>query len=52
MLDTVDVVLPLASQWWLDRLLVRLGPHAEVRESPDGGDGARRLAATMLANYD
>ena len=51
-LDTVDVVLPLASQWWLDRLLVRLGPHAEVRESPDGGDGARRLAATMLANYD
>ena len=51
-LDAVDVVLPLASQWWLDRLLVRLGPHAEVREPRDGGDGARRLAATMLANYD
>jgi len=51
-LEAVDVVLPVASQWWLDRLLVRLGPHAEVREPRDGGDGARRLATTMLANYD
>ena len=49
--DAVDVVLPVASQWWLDRLLVRLGPDAEVREPRDGGDGARRLATVMLANY-
>ena len=47
----VEVVLPVASQWWLDRLLVRLGPDAEVLEPRDGGDGARRLAADILANY-
>ncbi len=50
--DALDVVLPVASEWWLDRLLVRLGPHAEVLEPSDGGAGARRLAAAMLANYD
>jgi proteasome accessory factor C len=48
----VDVVLPVASDWWLDRLLVRLGPHAEVLEPRDRGDSARRLAAAILANYD
>ncbi len=47
----VDVTLPVASQWWLDRLLVRLGPHAEVLEPGDGGAGAQRLAASILANY-
>jgi proteasome accessory factor C len=48
----VDVVLPVASQWWLDRLLVRLGPHAVVLEPNGGGEGARRLATAILAQYD
>jgi proteasome accessory factor C len=47
----VEVVLPIASQWWLDRLLVRLGPHADVIDPPDGATGAARLAAAILANY-
>jgi proteasome accessory factor C len=50
--DAVDVVLPVASEWWLDRLLVRLGPAAEVLEPGDGATGARRLAAAILANYE
>ncbi|WP_040492181.1 helix-turn-helix transcriptional regulator [Ilumatobacter nonamiensis] len=48
----VDVVLPVSSDWWLDRLLVRLGPNAEVLEPAHGADGAVRLAASILANYD
>jgi len=50
--DAVEVVLPVASEWWLDRLLVRLGPDAEVLEPADGADGAARLAAAILANYE
>jgi proteasome accessory factor C len=50
--DAVEVVLPVASQWWLDRLLVRLGPHVEVAEPRDGAAGAAHLARTILANYD
>ncbi|MGA9276700.1 helix-turn-helix transcriptional regulator [Ilumatobacter sp.] len=50
--DSIEVVLPVASEWWLDRLLVRLGPAAEILEPADGGDGAARLAAAILANYD
>ncbi len=47
-----DVTLPIASERWLDRLLVRLGPDAKVLE-PEGGDvGAARLARRILANYD
>lgn len=48
----VDVTLPVASDRWFDRLLVRLGPDAEVR-SPDGAErGAVELARRILANYD
>jgi len=48
----VDVTLPVASSRWFDRLLVRLGPDAEVR-SPDGAErGAAELARRILANYD
>lgn len=49
--DAVEVVLPISSQWWLDRLLVRLGPNAVVIEPADGGRGAARLAASILAGY-
>lgn len=48
----VDVVLPVASDWWLSRLLVRLGPDAQVIEPAGADDGARELAARILSNYD
>ena len=48
----VDAVFPVASRPWLERLLLRLGPHASVvapREwRPIGADTARRL----LARYE
>jgi proteasome accessory factor C len=50
--DAVDVVLPVASEWWLNRLLVRLGPNATLIEPRGADDGARRLATRILANYD
>ena len=46
----VEVRLPVASQRWFDRLLIRLGPTAVVLE-PDT-HGAAELAAKMLARYD
>lgn len=48
----IDVVLPVASDWWLDRLLVRLGPDATVRSPTSAGSGAAALAARILAAYD
>ena len=45
-----EVTLPVASERWLARLLVRLGPYAEVGAAD--GDSARRLAQAMLARYD
>lgn len=48
----VDVTLPVASTRWFDRLLVRLGPEAQVL-SPAGAErGAADLARRILANYD
>lgn len=47
----VDVVLPVVSERWLGRLLVRLGEDAELLE-PDGWrDLAARTARTVLARY-
>jgi predicted DNA-binding transcriptional regulator YafY len=57
----IDVVLPVASEQWLDRLRVRLGPDATMIDAgEDFGeqsldapvDGAVALARRMLANYD
>ncbi|WP_420450754.1 helix-turn-helix transcriptional regulator [Ilumatobacter sp.] len=48
----VEVVLPVASDWWLSRLLVRLGPDATVVDPPDASHGARELASRILAGYD
>ena len=45
-----EVTLPVGSDRWLARLLVRLGPNAELVE-PDATP-ARELAAAMLARYD
>ena len=47
----VDVTLPVASEWWLARLLVRLGPAAEVLGDGDDADAGRQLASDILARY-
>ena len=47
----VEVVLPVASQRWLSRLLVRLGPDARVVEPRIAAAEAGDLAAAMLARY-
>ena len=45
----VDATFPVASERWLERLLVRLGPDAEVRKPAEwralGADVARRVLA-------
>ena len=49
----LTVRLPVASERWLERLLVRLGPHAAVVEAPDGLGAELRAAAAhrILARY-
>jgi proteasome accessory factor C len=47
----MEVVLPVASEWWLNRLLVRLGPNARLVEPSGADDGARDLARRILTNY-
>ena len=48
----VDVTLPVASTRWFDRLLVRLGPDAEVLAPVGAEHGGVALAERILANYD
>ncbi len=48
----VDVTLPIASTRWFDRLLVRLGPDAEVLAPSGAARGGVELAQRILANYD
>lgn len=48
----VDVTLPVASERWLARLLVRLGPDAELLEAPEMAEAATALARRVLAGYD
>ena len=47
------VTLPVAAERWLERLLLRLGPAAEVVNAPDGLDDRLRSAAAVrvLARY-
>ncbi|MFT6291961.1 MAG: proteasome accessory factor C [Ilumatobacter sp.] len=48
----VDVVLPVASGRWLDRLRIRLGSDAALLNADsESVDGAVVLARRMLANY-
>ena len=47
----VDVTVPVASDWWLARLLVRLGSSAEVVGGAASADAGRRLASDILARY-
>ena len=45
--------LPVVSERWLERLLLRLGLHATVVEAPDGLGAKLRAAAAgrILARY-
>jgi proteasome accessory factor C len=43
--------LAVASTVWFDRLLLRLGPHAEVLEPPELVDAGRQAAERLLDRY-
>lgn len=45
------VTMPLVSERWFERLLVRLGPDAEVLEPGSVRDLGRSVAGRMLARY-
>ncbi|MET0909032.1 MAG: WYL domain-containing protein [Ilumatobacteraceae bacterium] len=47
----VEVRLPVASQRWLHRLLIRLGPNAVLVEPASAADEAVALARELLARY-
>jgi proteasome accessory factor C len=45
------VLLPVANERWLARLLLRLGPHAEVVEPRDAAAAGRAAAERVLERY-
>ena len=45
------VTLAVASTVWFGRLLLRLGPHAEVLDPPELVDTGRQAARQLLARY-
>ena len=47
----VDATFPVASERWLERLLVRLGPEAEVRTPAAWRELAAEVADRVLARY-
>jgi proteasome accessory factor C len=47
----VEVVLPIGSDRWLQRLLIRLGPDVKVVAPARASDAAAELAARILARY-
>jgi proteasome accessory factor C len=47
----VDATFPVASERWLERLLVRLGPDAEVRKPAEWRRLGADVAARVLARY-
>ncbi len=48
----VEVRLPVASDRWLSRLLIRLGPSVVARQPSTAADEAAALARRVLAGYD
>jgi proteasome accessory factor C len=48
---SLDATFPVASERWLERLLVRLGPEAEVRRPAQWRDLGRVAARRVLACY-
>ena len=49
--DDLLVTVRSSHRAWLLRLLLRLGPHAEVVDSPEVAADARALAEGLLARY-
>jgi proteasome accessory factor C len=49
--DDLVVTLRSSHRAWLLRLLLRLGPHATVVDSPEVAEEAGALAASILARY-
>jgi proteasome accessory factor C len=47
----VDATFPEASERWLDRLLARLGPEAEVRSPAEWRGRGAEIARRVLARY-
>lgn len=47
----ITVTLPVASEPWFARTMVRLGPHAEVVEPAAWASSARDAATLVLARY-
>ena len=45
------VTLAVASSVWFGRLLLRLGPHAEVLDPPELADTGRQAARQLLERY-
>ncbi|HVC68941.1 MAG TPA: WYL domain-containing protein [Acidimicrobiales bacterium] len=45
------ITLAVASTVWFDRLLLRLGPHAEVLDPPELAASGRQAARRLLARY-
>ncbi|HEY7947525.1 MAG TPA: WYL domain-containing protein [Acidimicrobiales bacterium] len=45
------ITLAVASTVWFDRLLLRLGPHAEVLDPPELAASGRQAAERLLARY-
>jgi proteasome accessory factor C len=45
------VTLAVASTVWFGRLLLRLGPHAEVLDPPELAEAGRQAARQLLARY-
>lgn len=48
----VEVTMPVASERWLSRLLIRLGPDAEVVSPQRARTAAADMARSILARYD
>jgi proteasome accessory factor C len=47
----LDVVLTISEPTWLERLLLRLGPEAEVTDPPDVRTAGAAAAARVLTRY-
>jgi proteasome accessory factor C len=46
-----EVTLSVASTVWFGRLLLRLGPHAEVLDPPELAEAGREAARHLLSRY-
>lgn len=49
--DGLRVVLPVVSERWLERLLLRVGPEVVVADPPELADLATRVAVRVLERY-